>query len=754
MKNRHAKKLLALVLTAAMVVTGGMASVVSHQTASAAKKSKKVTLKLSKKSLTLKKGQKKTLKLTKKNVKKVKSKKWTSNKKTVATVSSKGKITAKKAGKATIKCKIKYIAKGSKKVKTKTLSCKVTVRNSDVKPTPKPVNPTATPALAPVIPDKVRFTYEDTSNIGAAREVSIVGGTSAKMTVKDNGSVRKELTAKELADKHMGMGVNLGNTMEAVPARKDKATFTEVTQYETCWGQAVTTQKYIDCVHSYGINTLRIPVAWSNMVNEETHEIDAKYLGRVEEIANYALNNGMYVIINIHWDNQWWGLFGAAKYKEDGKTKEADQAKRDRAWARYESYWKQISARFKDYSDHLIFESANEELGNRLNDSIYSNGYSAPDDPADTAISGNLKSAEKYDTVNKINQKFVDIVRSSGGNNKYRHLLIAGYDTSMSLTASAKFQMPKDIDENGKNKLFLSVHYYDPWGFCGDNATGDYTETDRAKHANNFKQLMRYWNEGYPIIVGECGICEPAGVKGDVVQWYKDVYAVMQAYHAVPVLWEKGMYFDRGAAKCRYKDIAEMWNEMNGAKGDTSMTKLTGIKNGSPVETVRISEDKQPVWSWSGKWYKNDGTSVVGDDRYTEGGGTKVTGTEGDLRSLFVPQSEIKTTLEGDATELFFNEWGYQAFLKLDLSKYQKPAIAFKFMEGTANDGIVGAFSFGASSKADKFVSDFLVDYWDFNDKAVVIDDTVGLSADKPWFSFSFANNPTITEIRVYDMGK
>lgn len=559
--NKKAKKILSVLLASAVVVTGATATIVSDQLASAAKKPK-VTLKLNKSSLSLTKGKSSTLKITKKNVTKIKSQKWTTSKKTVATVSQKGKVTAKKAGNATIKVKVSYIAKGEKKAKTKTLSCKVTV--TDSVPTPAPA------------PAKLHFFYEDTSNIGAEREVSIVGGTSEKMKVKDNGTMRRELSATELADDHMGLGINLGNTMEATMTLEQRAKQTEATQFETCWGMALTTQKYIDCVHSYGINTLRIPVAWSNMVNDETYEINEKYLGRVEEIVNYALNDGMYAIINIHWDNQWWGQFGASKLQSDG-TKVADEERRAQAWKRFESYWKQISERFKNYSDHLIFEGANEELGDRLNDKIYQSGYAYPSDASDTVqTQGNLKPDERFEMVNQINQKFVDVVRATGGNNRYRHLLIPGYDTSPRKTADERYKMPTDIAENGKSKLFVSVHIYTPGLYCLDDGKGTYTDDDKKLVVGDTAKLQRFVDEGYAVIVGECGVVRPSEVDNNVTKWYRDFYTEAKKYHAVPVMWEIGNYFNRSEAKLLYKDMAEMWNDLTGAKGDDSMTKLTG----------------------------------------------------------------------------------------------------------------------------------------------------------------------------------
>ena len=539
MKQRYTKRIVAFALALAMVLTGGAFSTVFN-TASASAASKKATLKLKKK-VSITAGKKVTLKIKKKNVKKIKSQKWTTSKKSVATVSKKGKVTAKKAGKATIKVKVKYIAKGSKKVKTKTLKCTVTVKKKAT-PAPAPANvatkkpATTTPAPTPKVTptpdpeaviygrpsgnDVIKYTIDDKSNIGDEKTVTFTDGST--VTSKDNGTVRKELSSQDLADSKMGMGVNIGNTLEAVQgisAKKSMAATDYATAdpswFVSAWGNVEITQEYLDALHSYGINTVRIPVAWTNGDNDDgSYTINAKMLDAVEKAVIYALNNGMYVIINDHWDNQWWGQFGACKRDENGK-KVANEEVRAQAWVRYEKYWTQIAERFNKYSDHLIFEGANEELGDRLNDSIYSNGYSTTDKQGDVAIGGNLKTADKYKMANEINQKFVDVIRATGGNNANRHLLIPGYNTDIEKTVNAKFVMPKDTAENGKTKLFVSVHYYTPWDFCGDGGAGSYTYGDRQKTVENFELLKRFSDEGYAYIIGECGVCSPQTVTGN-----------------------------------------------------------------------------------------------------------------------------------------------------------------------------------------------------------------------------------------------
>lgn len=426
----------------------------------------------------------------------------------------------------------------------------------------------------------LRTKWNDTSNIteGQEREVTLSDGR--KLTVKDNGSMRPELTSRYLVDNEMGVGINIGNTLEAVHLVENKQNLTG-TQFDSAWSTAPATKAYIDCVHSYGINTVRIPVAWSNGdLDDGTYTIRGALLDRVEEVVNYALDNGMYVIINDHWDNQWWGQFGACKKDENG-VKVVDQETRDNAWKRYQRYWEQISERFKDYSDHLIFEGANEELGDRLNDAICLNGpakgYIKPDNAGKDieTMGGNLKTAELYDTVNKINQKFVDVVRAAGGNNAGRHLLIPGYNTNMAATADDRFKMPEDIEANGIGKLFLSVHCYDPEGFALQGK-GTYTKEDQKYIKEQFANLKRFSDAGYGIIIGECGLCGPSSVSGSVTQWFYDVYTEAAKYHAVPVLWDTGAFFDREAPSINYKDIAVFYNTINQANGSTDVDRITG----------------------------------------------------------------------------------------------------------------------------------------------------------------------------------
>ncbi|NLW89942.1 MAG: glycoside hydrolase family 5 protein [Clostridiaceae bacterium] len=338
----------------------------------------------------------------------------------------------------------------------------------------------------------------------------------------DDGRIREELTSSEVVVL-MGNGINLGNTMEAY-GRKELGTAASVVRYETYWGQPETTQEMVTAMKTAGFDTLRIPVAWTNAMNFESgdYTIREDYLNRVEEIINYALNEDMYVIVNDHWDGGWWGMFGSAK-KE---TREA-------AMDLYVSMWTQIAGRYKEYSDYLIFESANEELGDRLNDVDLS-----PD-------SGTLSKDQCYETANRINQAFVDTVRGTGGNNAKRFLLIAGYNTDIKATCDDRFSMPNDTAED---RLLLSVHYYTPWGFCGGPSVSRWGKEREYKEQNELLAMMRkFSDQGIGIVIGEymVALMSDGSVKENTVMFFENLLDNCDLYGFCPVLWDCSSLFIR-----------------------------------------------------------------------------------------------------------------------------------------------------------------------------------------------------------------
>lgn len=337
---------------------------------------------------------------------------------------------------------------------------------------------------------------------------------------QDDGTIREDMNAIELS-KLMGNGINLGNTMEAY-GRLALGTDADVSQYEQYWGQPITTQEMISGMKKCGFDTLRIPVAWTNMMKFEDgdYTINEALLDRVEEIINYARNEDMYVIVNDHWDGSWWGMFGSA-------TPET----RENAMELYTSMWKQIAERYAEYSDYLIFESGNEELGSRFND---------VDVAAD---SGTLSEDECYETANKVNQAFVDTVRATGGNNAKRFLLIAGYGTEINNTLDARWHMPTDTIDG---KLFVSVHFYEPTGYCLWDIDNWGTKEEIQAVNDQLAKLSEFTEQGYGVIIGEYGAL-PKGskLKDNAVVYNTNILDNCDILNVVPVLWDTNGLYDK-----------------------------------------------------------------------------------------------------------------------------------------------------------------------------------------------------------------
>ena len=352
-------------------------------------------------------------------------------------------------------------------------------------------------------------------------------GSAEEAEAVDNGVMREGLTALE-ATRLMGNGINLGNTLEACDNNVGIKTNTPLS-YETHWGQPKTTQAMIDGMKAAGFDTIRIPVAWmtnATHLYEGDYTIDADYMDRVEEVVRYARKAGMYVIINDHWDGGWYGMFGSESAETRALAMEA-----------YKGMWQQIAERFRDYSDYLIFESANEELGGRFDEN-------SPLYCSDSVVTY-LTDDERYALTNEINQTFVDVVRATGGNNATRFLLIAGYSTDINQTCDDRFQMPKDTVDS---KLMVSVHYYDPWSYCGASSAVSATKWGKVSDYEYMDQqlakMTKFTEAGYGVVIGEYGALPCSdGLKDNTLAYHTAFLDACTKYNLTNCLWDcSGLY--------------------------------------------------------------------------------------------------------------------------------------------------------------------------------------------------------------------
>ncbi len=355
---------------------------------------------------------------------------------------------------------------------------------------------------------QVVATQGTTTQEATTKDTSTQETTSPSTPEVSLGDMRNITTAQVVHE--MGIGINLGNTFESTGNWFDQ---TKVQNFETAWGSPVITKEMIQGMANEGFGVLRIPVAWSNMMNSD-YTIAPEYINRVKEVTGWAIDSGMYVIVNIHWDGGWWTNFPTDK---------------ENCMKKYKSIWTQLSAAFGQYGDKLMFESLNEE---GCWDSVW-NRYG-----------GTSGKAEAYGLLNEINQTFVDVVRGSGGNNAYRHLLIAGYATDITNTCDSYFKMPNDP----QGRCAVSVHYYNPFGYTHLEKDESWakvqtewgSDADKAELKKYMKMMYdNFASKGVPVIIGEFGVPTMSNKsKDNVVLYLKSVAEAAYDYGMCPVLWD------------------------------------------------------------------------------------------------------------------------------------------------------------------------------------------------------------------------
>lgn len=485
-------------------------------------------VKLNKTSVTLKEKKTVTLKVRKKNVSAVKSIRWASSNKKIAAVSRDGVVKGIKAGKAIITCRVRFQAMGKRKYMTRTL--KATVRVKAAKPQ-APEAPAEAPTVAPTAAPTVAPTAAPT-----------VAPTQAPETNQ----------AEEIAKK-LGAGVNLGNNLDAFNDTSGYMEGKRGLQLETGWGAGKITKAYIDAIKTAGFRTVRIPVSYVNHVKTETdasgnkkYTIDPDWLARVKEVTDWALEDDLYVILNIHHDG------GDSSNGDTLKSVNGEQVcwlsplnHSDAAYAQMEekfvSLWTQIANQFKNHSEKLLFADMNE----------FHHGYGTP------------KKAWT-DTQNKLHQKFVDIVRATGGKNTGRYLIIPGYNTDITHTISS-LRLPTDIAQNQvtykgttNGHIIVEVHYYDPYTYAGDDASenvwgdgsGNASTWGNEEHLKKQMKRMRdaYTSKGIPVIIGEYGAAVHKGIDAATDLKYRTYYYSCVVREAVsngmvPIAWDNGTGF-------------------------------------------------------------------------------------------------------------------------------------------------------------------------------------------------------------------
>lgn len=441
--------------------------------------------------------------------------------------------------------------------------------------------------------------------VGTVVAGSFTAPFSVQAAKKDTTSF-EDLNQSQIVEA-MGPGWNLGNQLESV---------TDNVPEETNWGNPVITEKLIQSVKAAGFKSIRIPVSYFAKIDDDKdYTIDSKWLDRVQEVVDYCIKNDLYAVINIHGDG--YNTIDGGWLLCNGKNQTEIKKK-------YKKVWKQIAERFKNYDEHLLFESMNEE---------FDGSYSEPN-------------KEYYQNINDYNQIFVDTVRKTGDNNTKRWLIIPGWNTNIDYTAGDYgFKLPTDqyrdksIDKE-EQRIMISVHYYSPWDFCGGengvitqwgNEADDPSKTSTTcdeTYMKNQLNLMKttFADKGYPVFIGEYGSIDKTSYDSEN-EYYRAYFArklcqLSRKNGCIPMYWDNGYngvhgfgLFDRTTCEVTQPVIIDAIMEGFGQKASQNSTLMS----------VRLYVSDSKYWTT----IQSDNTA-----RITKKGGTYTLKLKGDKDML------------------------------------------------------------------------------------------------------------------------
>ncbi len=281
----------------------------------------------------------------------------------------------------------------------------------------------------------------------------------------------------------MRLGWNLGNTFDAVNCAVE-----DEMEYESAWCGILTTQEMVKKIAEAGFRTFRLPVSWHNHMDEDYNISDA-WLDRVQQVVDWALEEDMYVILNIHHDNA--PEFFYPSYE-----------KLEQSEYYVTRVWEQLAERFADYDEKLIFETLNEPRQTGTDHEWWIN-------------TGTALGKECVDAVNRINQAAVAAIRGNGSkNNLKRYIMVPGYCASADYALTDGFVLPDDSKASEENRILVSVHAYTPYNFAlqGERESGstDVFSIAQKKGTSDIDTFMRklydkFVSKGIGVVIGEFG---------------------------------------------------------------------------------------------------------------------------------------------------------------------------------------------------------------------------------------------------------
>ncbi|MET3939237.1 endoglucanase [Paenibacillus sp. PvP094] len=356
----------------------------------------------------------------------------------------------------------------------------------------------------------------------------------------------------------MQPGWNLGNSLDTVGPD------------ETYWGNPRVTSELIGNVAAQGFKSIRIPVTWDQHIGAAPdYRIDPAYMGRVQEVIKWALDANLYVVLDLHHDSYLW----ISQLETD----------HDQVLARYTAVWTQIANQFKDAPLRLMFESVNEP---RFNRGITQAG--------DMGAGSNIDEPRQLTLLHELNTTFVKLIRSTGGNNEERALLLPTLEGSP--TQARLDSLRHTITELKDKNLIATVHYYGYWPFsvniAGHTTFDTDTKNDAASTFNNIYRALV--TQGIPVVLGEYGLLgfdkhTDVIEQGEKLKYFEFIGHELKDKKIASILWDNGQHLNREtyvwSDPALFQMIQAGWTGRS-AVGDRD---LLYLRQGYPIQDTELT---------------------------------------------------------------------------------------------------------------------------------------------------------------------
>lgn len=384
--------------------------------------------------------------------------------------------------------------------------------------------------------------------------------------------------------KALGAGWNLGNSFDGVNTALEEEDLLEI-----AWGNPVVVKELIQAVKEKGYDSIRMPMTLYRRFDENTYKIDETWLARYKEVVDWAVEEGLYVMVNIHHDSWLW------LSRWDGNKESVEYKK-------FTALWEQVADYFKDAPEQVFFETINEPT---------------------FEATGSISAQDKLDAIN---QAAYDAIRNSGGNNDTRMIVIPTLNTNHEDTKStATYNFIENLhDEN----IIATVHYYSEWVYSAnlgktgfDEVLWDSDYTPRVSADQFFEQLEKsFLSNGIGVIVGEYGLlgydsASQVNQAGEELKYYEYMNQKANEYDVCLIFWDNGSGIDRTSGNYNWK------KPLVGAMLETSMTERSAYATGLDrfFFTEEATEDIQIPLTLNGATFTGitgltEGTDYIYDE--------------------------------------------------------------------------------------------------------------------------------------------